>query len=210
MIKKDAVLALALILLILLSVALCVYDLNRAPAIGVSVPIFYWGSVSIDGLPAPIGTEVEIYIGDATFPACKTTAEDSGSYGPVAVWGDISRYGEPLSFTIGGVPAQSSEALFGEGSQVDIAIGSGSKTLVFNKGCTPRHLPDSYKGQIDLNTLSPPPEILGVFTFDDDMMKWLFWSPSIGGCDLHIMVGGTVADYTVCSSGDCEWVIPLN
>ena len=72
-------------------------------------------------------------------------------------------------------------------------------------GCPPRHLPDSFGGEIPVTTLDPPPEIQGVYKFDDELGRWLFWAPGAPGCTLEYLVGGWFADYMVCTVGPCDW-----
>lgn len=74
-------------------------------------------------------------------------------------------------------------------------------------GCLPRHLPDSFGGTIPVATLDPPPEIQGVYKFDDELGRWLFWAPEAPGCTLDYLVGGWFADYMVCTVGPCDWGI---
>ena len=75
-------------------------------------------------------------------------------------------------------------------------------------GFFPKHLPDSYTGEVvlaDLVLADIPDEIQGVWYHDGD---WIFWVPEVGG-DLLVLEGGLVADYNVLVSGACDWIIPL-
>jgi len=79
-------------------------------------------------------------------------------------------------------------------------------------GCVPKHLPDSYTGQVvlanlDLNTI--PSEVQGVYWYDCAGHAWRFWAPGAPGTTLATLGGGQIYDYLVCVTGACEWEIPL-
>jgi hypothetical protein len=74
----------------------------------------------------------------------------------------------------------------------------------------PKHLPDSYYGQVVLDELvDVPAEIQGVYWFDNTAGAWKFWAPGAPGCTLMILGGGHTYDYMVAVSSPCEWDIPL-
>ncbi len=78
-------------------------------------------------------------------------------------------------------------------------------------GFFPRHLPDTYTGEVvlaDLILADIPDEVLGVWYYDEGTAVWIFWVPGVGG-DLLVLEGGLVADYNVLVSGACDWIIPL-
>ena len=78
-------------------------------------------------------------------------------------------------------------------------------------GFFPRHLPDSYTGEVvlaDLVLANIPAQIQGVWYYDEGAAAWIFWIPGVGG-DLLVLEGGLVADYNVAVIGACDWVIPL-
>jgi hypothetical protein len=77
-------------------------------------------------------------------------------------------------------------------------------------GFFPKHLPDTYTGEVVLADLvSVPAEIQGVWYYDELLGEWSFWIPGVGG-DLLVLLGGEEADYMVLVSGECEcWDIPL-
>ena len=88
----------------------------------------------------------------------------------------------------------------------DAAASAPLKVWSFNvPGCLPRHLPDSFVGEIPVTNLDPPPEIQGVYKFDDELGRWLFWAPRAPGCPLEYLEGGCFADYMVCTVGPCDW-----
>ena len=62
-------------------------------AIGDQTPMLCWGTVKVDGANAPIGTLVDIYIGDNIAPSGSTMITTAGQYGAVVVQGDDSQYG---------------------------------------------------------------------------------------------------------------------
>jgi hypothetical protein len=77
-------------------------------------------------------------------------------------------------------------------------------------GCFPKHLPDTYTGQItltDIELLTIPDEVQGVYWWNGN--EWLFWAPSAPGCTLSMLGGGHTFDYLVCVTGPCDWNIPL-
>jgi hypothetical protein len=78
------------------------------------------------------------------------------------------------------------------------------------EGYLPRHLPDSFNGEVLLAVLTViPPEVQGVYWYDDDAATWLFWAPGAPGCTLDRLYGGSTHDYMVSVVGACEWEIPI-
>ena len=79
-------------------------------------------------------------------------------------------------------------------------------------GCVPKHLPDSYTGQVVLANLgldTIPDEVQGVYWYDCVGNTWRFWAPGAPGTTLATLGGGHTYDYLVCVTGGCEWEIPL-
>lgn len=81
-----------------------------------------------------------------------------------------------------------------------------------NAGFFPKHLPDSYIGQValadlDLGTISG--EMQGIYWYDCSTLEWKFWAPGAPGCTLSTLGGGHTYDYMVAVTGDCEWEIAL-
>lgn len=190
---------------------------------GDATPMLCWGNVQIDAMNAPIGTIVDIYIGDDANRSGTYTTTVAGQYGAVVVQGDNSKYGQPLRFTVNGKEAvilAVNDPVFGLKNQVvNIALSTApkSKTWVINAaGCVPRHLPDVFMGAVVLDELdNVPPEIQGIYCFNDnwgqpELGKWLFWAFGAPACTLQSLGGGHTFDYVVCSTGACEWEIPLD
>jgi hypothetical protein len=75
-------------------------------------------------------------------------------------------------------------------------------------GFFPKHLPDSYYGQVVLNDMvNVPDEVQGVYWWDGD--EWLFWAPGVPGTTLATLGGGHTFDYMAAVTAACEWTIPL-
>ena len=196
-----------------------------APAVQAdSTPMLCWGDVNLDGAPAPVGTTIDIFVGNDTKPSGSGTVTAGGKYGSLPVWADNSRYGEALTYKVNGFVASVNKVLrpcdivdtpvFGLCSQ-DVSLeafaGSLSATWKFSAGgMFPSHLPDSYYGQVVLdNLVGVPDEVQGVYWFDDSVSVWKFWAPGAPGTMLDTLVGGLYADYAVTVTGSCEWDIPL-
>jgi len=217
-----------IIILIILAVvgsvtaSLSIYFMvHSAPtATGASTPMLCWGSVEIDGVNAPIGTLVDIYIGDNK--SGSTTVTTPGQYGAVVVQGDDSQYGQELIYKVNGIRAVKlgpDEGVFELQNQVvDLAISTSvpEKTWSFwGPSYVPRHLPDAFYGEVILAELVDiPGPVQGVYTFIDnwehpDLGYWAFWAPGAPGTTLDRLLGGRFADYSIAVTGECEWVIPL-
>ena len=105
----------------------------------------------------------------------------------------------------------------GGDSSIDVTGTAPSPTPIptwtfSNPGFFPKHLPDSYYGQlvlsnIDLGTI--PGEVQGVYWFDCIGMEWKFWAPGVPGTTLTTLGGGHTYDYMVAVTGNCDWEIPL-
>lgn len=77
-------------------------------------------------------------------------------------------------------------------------------------GFFPRHLPDAFTGKVILADLDPktiPDEVQGVWWFDDETKKWIFWIKGARG-ELKALEGQG-ANYNVLVNGACSWIIPL-
>ena len=204
--------------LIGICVAIC---LGIGAALADTTPLMTWGEVTIDGAAAPQGTTIEVYIGDDIAPSGNYTVMTPGLYGAIVVWGDDSKWGEPLTYKVNSVAAVKTgpdPGVFGLQNQVvnlmELMDQPTEKVWSFNApGCMPRHLPDSYMGATALQELDPesiPPEVQGVYLFLDDQLRWVFWAPGAPGCELAYLWGGMFDDYMVCVTGPCEWTIPLD
>jgi PKD repeat protein len=91
----------------------------------------------------------------------------------------------------------------GEGGAGNIATWSFD-----DPGCYPKHLPDSFFGEVVLGSLTGvPSEMSGVYY--NDAGTWKFWNPVAPGNTLTTLVGGLSADYLVCVTGAIDWEIPL-
>ena len=93
-----------------------------------------------------------------------------------------------------------------------VKASSETHNLIFSTGgCFPKHLPDSYIGEValvDLAIDTIPDEVQGVYWWDGD--EWLFWAPGAPGCSLSTIGGGHTFDYLVCVTGPCDWEIALS
>ena len=93
-----------------------------------------------------------------------------------------------------------------------VQASSETHNLIFSTlGCFPKHLPDSYLGEValvalDIDTI--PDEVQGVYWWNGD--EWLFWAPGAPGCSLSTIGGGHTLDYLMCVTGPCDWEIALS
>jgi len=87
---------------------------------------------------------------------------------------------------------------------------SPTQTWVFSSaGFFPKHLSDSYTGDVLLtDLLDVPSEVQGIYTWDGN--NWLFWAPGAPGCTLTTIGGGHTYDYLVSATGPCEWEMLLS
>ena len=201
----------------LLLVAVLIVAALPAPVQGQQTVIcIAHGDVTLNGVAAPMNTTVEVFIGSDAVPSGSCYVYTPGGYAlPVA--STSNRIGDDLTYKVNGIVANKfgpDPGVFGYAIQeVNLKAISdpSSTTLTFTgAGCFPKHLPDSYYGQVVLDSLlDVPAEVLGVFWFDDDDGMWKFWSPGISGCTLMTLGGGYIFDYVVAVNATCEWNIPL-
>ena len=202
---------------LLIVTALLVAVLPAPAVLADSTPILCWGEVELDGAPASVGTVINIYIGADTTASGSFMVTTAGQYGSIMVMADGSRYGEALTYKVNGFAATKlgpDPGVFGLANQaVDLEAVSGSVSTAWTfyvAGFLPKHLPDSYYGQVVLDDLVDiPAEIQGVYWFDDAAGVWKFWAPGAPGTTLATLGGGHTYDYMLAVSGPCEWDIPL-
>ena len=197
--------------------ALLVAALTAPAVLADTTPILCWGDIELDGNQAPVGTVINIYIGADTIASGSGMVTKAGQYGSIMVMADSSRYGEALTYKVNGFAATKlgpDPGVFGLANQVvnlEAVSGSLSTTWAFYvAGFIPKHLPDSYYGQVVLdNLVDVPAEVQGVYWFDDGAGVWEFWAPGAPGTTLTTLGGGHTYDYMLAVSGPCEWDIPL-
>jgi len=197
--------------------ALIVAALAAPAVLAAPTPILCWGDIDLDGAPAPVGTTVEIFVGADTTASGSDMVTIAGKYGAIHMWADDSRYGEALTYKVNGFTATKlgpDPGVFGLANQVvNLEAITGSVTTAWTfyvAGFLPKHLPDSYYGQVVLdNLVDVPAEVQGVYWFDDNAGVWKFWAPGAPGCTLFTLGGGHTYDYMLAVSGPCEWDIPL-
>jgi hypothetical protein len=87
---------------------------------------------------------------------------------------------------------------------------SAIQTWTFSSsGFFPKHLSDSYIGDVLLtDLLDVPSEVQGIYTWDGN--EWLFWAPGVPGYTLTTIGGGHTYDYMVSVTGPCEWEMLLS
>lgn len=183
-----------------------------APALAIGIhPIGCFGQVALDGWPAPIGTVVEVYLGNTS---TSTVTTEVGYYGPISLWGNEAQHSDELQYKVNGRWATKlgpDLGVFGwDNQEVDlVAITFVEHTWVFHApGFYPKHLPDGYSGLVVTSELDTPPiEVQGVWWFDPIALEWIFWVPGVGG-ELTILTG-QFHDYVVLVTGACEWEITL-
>jgi len=209
---------LGLLVGLLLAGALVVAALP-ATVLAAAHPIACYGDVTLDGAPALAGTEVNIYLdGDlvATTEVAPVTPSHPHPYWVSTSRIDDSRYGDILTYTVDGYPATTHGpdlGVFGPDNQeVDLEAVSGPHNWRFSAaGFFPKHLPDSYNGEVvlaDLDLADIPAQVQGVWWWDDAALEWKFWVPGVGG-GLMTLGGGHTFDYVVLVAGACDWVIPI-
>jgi len=176
-----------------------------------------WGTVTLDGDAAPIGTAVEVFIGTDSTPSGSRDVFAAGEYGGIVVSALDTRIGEALTYKVDGFVAKKlgpDEGVFGYEIQVvnlqAVSDSSSTKWTFTGAGSFPKHLPDSYYGEVVLDTLlNVPAEVQGVYWWDSAAVEWRFWAPGVPGCTLNILGGGHTYDYVVSVVGPHEWNIPL-
>ena len=86
--------------LVLLAIVLLLIAALPTAVLAESTPMLTWGTVTLNGGQAPLGTKVEVYIGDDTTLSGYFWVEKAGQYGAIQVWADSSRYGETLTYKV--------------------------------------------------------------------------------------------------------------
>ena len=202
---------------LLIVAALLVAVLPAQAVLADSTPILCWGEVELDGAPAPVGTVINIYVGADSTASGSFMVTTAGQYGSIMIMADSSRYGEALTYKVNGFTTTKlgpDPGVFGLANQdVNLEAVSGSVSTAWTfyvAGFLPKHLPDSYYGQVVLdNLVDVPAEVQGVYWFDDAAGVWKFWAPGAPGCTLTTLGGGHTYDYMLAVSAPCEWDIPL-
>ena len=151
---------------VLVVVALLVAVLP-AVVLGVETPMLTWGTVTLDGAPAPYLTVIEVFIGADTPSSGNYNVTTTGQYGAMVVWGDSSRYGEPLTYNVNGLLATKlgpDPGVFGLQNQVvNLAAVSGISPIEVDIDIKPGSFPNS----LNVNSKGMVPvAILGSADFD--------------------------------------------
>ena len=124
--------------------------------VGQMMPMLSWGTVTLDGAPAPVGTTVDIYVGADATPSGSGTVTTAGLYGAIQVLALSCRYGEALTYTVNGFVAnkQGPDAgVFGLANQVvNIAAVSGPQppTVTTGSATGVTHNSASLNGNLDI------------------------------------------------------------
>ncbi len=142
--------------------------------------------------------------------------------GTTPIEGVAKNSGETLTHTyiIPGVFDVTLQVWDAEGTTVSvievdyITVGEGvapQYSWIFSTaGYFPKHLPDSCTETVDLDSLTDvPPEVQGVYWWDDNTLEWKFWATGAPGTTLATLGGGHSYDYMVSVSSPCAWDIPL-
>jgi hypothetical protein len=145
----------------LLLVAVLLVAAITAPAVlATSTPMLTWGTVTLDGSAAPVGTIVDVYIGADTAASGSFTVATAGQYGSIQVWADDTRYGEALTFEVGGFLATKQgpdDGVFGLANQVvNLAAVSGPQPPSVTTGAVSGLTHDSatLNGNLDIGAYS--------------------------------------------------------
>jgi len=108
-----------------------------------------------------------------------------------------------------GILLLSAFACDGDGGPTPASWGTHTWTF-YAAGFFPKHLPNSYTGDVvtaDLDPANVPDEVQGIWWYDSASLEYRFWVPGVGG-DLTTMTG-QFYNYMVLVTGACEWEIPL-
>ena len=172
------------------------YDVGRftSLAFGTGPAISYW----------------DAYNSDMKFAYDQNNDGDFSDAGEIIIVDNDGGGWTSLAFDSYGWPAIS----YFDGANEDLKFARHMHTQTWefsSSGFFPKHLPDSYVGQVvlgnvDLATI--PNEVQGVYWHNGT--EWLFWAPGAPGCTLTTMGGGHTYDYLVCITGPCVWGIPLS
>lgn len=108
-----------------------------------------------------------------------------------------------------GILLLSAFACDGDGGPTPASRGTHTWTF-YAAGFFPKHLPDSYTGDVvtaDIDLAHVPNEVQGVWWYDSASPEYTFWVPGVGG-ELTTMTG-QFYNYMVLVTGTCQWEIPL-
>jgi hypothetical protein len=96
----------------LLLVAFLVVAALPAVVLAVPTPMLGWGTVTLNGDPAPLGTTIEIFVGsDSVASGSEITDRMAGEYGAVDVISDSDNYGQPLTYKVNGLVATATKVM---------------------------------------------------------------------------------------------------
>jgi len=214
--------------IIAIAVLICILvPLPPAQAQPTAFPHQFYGDVTVGGEAAPLGTVISTRVKGIDSGIVNTW--EQGKYGwgrpgvpgclyqaNLQVQGEHISNGDIIEFYINNFKADQT-AIFqsDEMTILNLTVASAppAHTWSFGEpGFFPKHLPDSYIGQVvlfDIQYLATiPNEVQGVYWWNGD--DWLFWAPGAPGCTLSILGGGHTYDYMVSITGACEWNIPLS
>ena len=188
-------------------------------------PHQFYGDVTIDGEAAPLGTLVSVKVNG--IESGSVTIWEEGKYGwgrpgppdydyqaNLLVQGYHVSNGDLIAFYINNVEADQT-AIFQTDikTKLDLTVALVPPIHTWSlcaPGFFPKHLPDSYYGQIVLADLvDVSSEVQGVYWYNCNAMEWKFWAPGAPGCTLETLGGGHTYDYMVSVTGHCDWDIPL-
>ena len=160
-----------------------------ASAQGAPHPIACYGDVTLDGIPAPVGTTIEIFVGADVTPSGSSTVTIAGQY-LMDMWADESRHGEALTYRMNGLAATTEKIMrpcdtvdtpvFGLCNQeVNLAVNPPSDTITwFNLGID---IDDCTGGNVSITEANDPvtgdPVLIGgyeaEFTYDGSILNVL-------------------------------------
>ena len=210
------------ITIVLLIICILV-SLPPAQAQPMAFPHQFYGDITIGGEAAPLGTLISTRV--SGIESGSVTTWELGKYGwgrPLApeyayqanllVQGVHIGNGDLIEFYINNYKADQT-AIFQTDvkTRLDLTMTTHTWSLCV-PGFFPKHLPDSYTGQVilaDLDLGTIPSAMQGVYWFDCTAMEWKFWAPGAPGTTLTTLGGGHTYDYMVSVTDACEWDILL-
>lgn len=148
----------------MLMVAVLLVAAISTPVLAFAHPCPCYGTVTLDGDPAPVGTVIEIFIGQDGTPSDTYLVEKEGEY-LTDVWADSDRDDEELRYTVGGFPALQKGVFGNEGQEIDLTATTGPQPpqVTTNDANPIGHNSATLNGYVDIGEYSP---VIVYFEYD--------------------------------------------